>query len=159
MNIALAFLMQNWERLSLERFGVPSRLSYVMATPRFRSSSHVIFLILADGLPDPILVVKVPRLPGDTDGLDREAANLRMVQAVLPGGFDSIPHLVTYEPFPGTSRSKLNAPGRSVTGPSTEPALSPSTSSGQASSKGSGHRSATGHGPVASGNLDLLRMV
>jgi aminoglycoside phosphotransferase len=99
MNMVLTFLTRNWQRLSLERFGAPSRLSCVIATPRFRSSSHIIFFILADGLTDPILIVKVPRLPGDNDRLDREAVNLRMVHAARTGGFDSIPRLVAYEDY------------------------------------------------------------
>ena len=97
--MVLTFLTKNWQRLSLERFGMPSRLSCVTVTPRFRASSHIIFFVLADGLTDPILIVKVPRLPGDNDRLNREATNLQTVHTARPGGFDSIPRLVTYEDY------------------------------------------------------------
>lgn len=96
MNAVLIFLMKHWQRLGFE---TPCRFSSVIATPRFRASSHVIFFILADGRADPILVVKVPRLPGDTARLDREAANLRLVQSARAGGFDSIPRVVAYEDY------------------------------------------------------------
>lgn len=99
MNMVLTFLTRNWQRLSLERFGMPSRLSCVVATPRFRASSHIIFFVLADGLQDPILVVKVPRLPGDNDRLNREATNLRTVHTARSGEFDSVPSVIAYEDY------------------------------------------------------------
>ncbi|MGH9147929.1 MAG: phosphotransferase [Vicinamibacterales bacterium] len=69
----------------------------MLATPRFRASGHVIFLVLADWLRTPILVGKVPRLAADNGGLAREAANLRMLQTIRSGGFDSVPQVVAYE--------------------------------------------------------------
>jgi len=102
MNTVAAFLKTNWERLALDQFGSPSRLSCILATPRFRSSRHVIFLVLDEGVPDPVLVAKVPRLKGDHGCLDRERANLRAVQAVRPGGFRSIPRVVAYEDYVGS---------------------------------------------------------
>jgi aminoglycoside phosphotransferase len=99
MNVVLTFLEKNWTRLGLERFGAPSRLSCVIATPRFRASSHLIFFILAEKRSAPILVVKVPRLLGDNDRLDREAANLRATHAARAGGFESIPQVVAYEDY------------------------------------------------------------
>ena len=53
MNTIQTFLESNWQRLDLARYGKPDRLSYVIVTPRFRASSHVVFLLLADGRPDP----------------------------------------------------------------------------------------------------------
>jgi aminoglycoside phosphotransferase (APT) family kinase protein len=102
MNRVAAFLAKNWERLALDRFGAPSRLLYVVSTPRFRASKHVIFIILAEDSSDPILIAKVPRLTGALHSLDREAANLRAVQGVRAGGFDSIPRVVAYEDHAGS---------------------------------------------------------
>ena len=99
MNIALRFLVTHWRRLPLEEFRVPSRLSCIMATPRFRASSHVILFVFADGESDPILVMKVPRLPGDNARLDLEAANLRKLHATRFGGFHSIPRVVACEDY------------------------------------------------------------
>lgn len=101
MNIVLTFLAQNWQRLGLERFGPASALSSVIATPRFRASSHVIFFIMAPGQPSPFLVVKTPRLTGDHGRLDGEAENLRLVHSAQAGGFASIPRLVAYEDYVG----------------------------------------------------------
>lgn len=94
MNVAAAYLERNWERLGLSPYDTPDRLVWVAVTPRFRASAHVVFMALADGSPDPVLVAKVSRLPGSADTLLREAANLRAVQAARAGGFDSVPRLV-----------------------------------------------------------------
>ena len=48
MNTIATFLVNNWERLALTRFGEPSHLSCILATPRFRASRHVVFLIFAN---------------------------------------------------------------------------------------------------------------
>lgn len=103
MNSLETFLRENWQRLTLERFGSRGRLSCVLATPRFRASSHVVFLILSDRLTTPILIGKVPRLTGDVRPLAREAANLRALQTARAGGFDSVPQLVAYEDSPSQS--------------------------------------------------------
>jgi aminoglycoside phosphotransferase (APT) family kinase protein len=101
MNFVMNFLSQNWQRLGLQTLGSPAGLVSVAATPRFQASAHVIFFILTPANPQPILVVKVPRLPGDTGRLDREAENLRAVQALRDGGFDSIPKVMAYEDYLG----------------------------------------------------------
>jgi thiamine kinase-like enzyme len=99
MNTVLNFLRQNWPRLQLQNYGDPSRLSCIIATPRFRASAHLIFFILSGNDPRPIFVAKTPRLPGDTQRLDREVMNLRLVQAARPSGFDSIPRVLAYEDY------------------------------------------------------------
>lgn len=99
MNTVLTFLEANRQRLALERYGVPQQLSCVVVTPRFRASSHVVFLILARGRPEPLLVAKVPRLAGASIGVEREVANLRAVQALRADGFDSIPRVVAFEEY------------------------------------------------------------
>jgi aminoglycoside phosphotransferase (APT) family kinase protein len=101
MNSVLTFLEQHHQRLELARYGVTDadrgRLSALLLTPRFRASSHVVFLIFAPGRAEPLLVAKLPRLAELTDSLAREAANLQQIQRQRPGGFDSIPRLVTFE--------------------------------------------------------------
>ncbi|CAN5421018.1 hypothetical protein BH10CHL1_BH10CHL1_45260 [soil metagenome] len=99
MNMVLNFLTRHWQGLGLEQLGAPTDLACVMATPRFRASSHVIFFILTAKQPTPILVVKAPRLPGDHARLDLEAANLKRVHNVRMGGFASIPRLIAYEDY------------------------------------------------------------
>jgi aminoglycoside phosphotransferase len=97
MNFVLAYLNENWRRLDLTGHSIPKHPSCVLVTPRFRVSSHVVFLVLARDQSTPVLVVKVPRLSGANEMIEREAANLRMIQAAHPGGFDSIPRVIAFE--------------------------------------------------------------
>jgi len=101
MNAVLTFLEENRLRLGLEALGDPSGWSCVLATPRFRASSHVIFFVLREGDRKPLLVAKVPRLPGDHARLQREAENLYAGFHARPGGFDSIPQVLAYEEYCG----------------------------------------------------------
>lgn len=98
-NTVLTFLEANRERLDLARYGADGPLSCVVITPRFRASSHVVFLVLAHGRPDPVLVAKTPRLAGASASIEREVANLRAVQSLRAGGFDSIPRVVAFEEY------------------------------------------------------------
>lgn len=97
MNSVLTLLDENWQRFGLEAYGSPQQLTYVMVTPRFHASSHVVFLILPQDRPQPVLVAKVPRLAGEGETLVREAANLRGVQASREGGFSSVPRVIAFE--------------------------------------------------------------
>lgn len=99
MKLVLKFLAKNWQRLELQRFGDPSRLSCVMMTPRFRASSHVICFILTEGRTGPIFVVKLPRLPGDNERLDREVSNLHIANHGRTEEDHSIPRIVAYEDY------------------------------------------------------------
>ncbi len=101
MNTVARYMRQHWDRLSLGRVGPPDHLSCLLLTPRFRASRHVVFLVLANGSPDPILIAKVPRLRGDFSFLQREVGNLQAAQAARAGGFDSIPRVVAYEEYEG----------------------------------------------------------
>lgn len=97
MNSILTFLNSNRQRLGLEQYGVPAKLTTVLITPRFHASSHVVFLVLPEDRPEPILVAKVPRLAGAGETLEREVANLQAVQASRDGGFNSIPRVIAFE--------------------------------------------------------------
>jgi len=101
MNTILTFLCKNQRRLALQAWGDPARWSCVLATPRFRASSHVIFFILPENGKHPILIAKVPRLPGDHSRLEREMKNLQAGFHARPGGFDSIPRVITFEEYGG----------------------------------------------------------
>jgi hypothetical protein len=98
-SVVHAFLAGSWARLGLDRQFASRPLSFVVLTPRFRSSSHLIYLILHEGKPDPVLVAKVPRLRGRCAKTEGEAERLQEIQAYRPGGFDSIPRLVAFETF------------------------------------------------------------
>ncbi len=101
MNTVLTFLRENRQRLNLGTYGVPESLNCILLTPRFRASSNVVFLIIPDDQVEPVLVAKVPRLEGASEGAEREASNLQAVQSLRPGGFDSIPRVVAFESYYG----------------------------------------------------------
>ena len=103
MNFVQDYLSLNWQRLSLEKFGDARSIGSVMITPRFRSSSNVLFAILADKQKEPFLIVKVPRLPGDHARLHHEARNLEMVPAAWRAASDSVPSLIAYEEYAGNT--------------------------------------------------------
>jgi aminoglycoside phosphotransferase len=101
MNAAIAFLQQNRARLRLDAQQVPERLSAIALTPRFQASRHVVFMVLAEATGRPVLVVKIPRLADASDTLEREAANLRALESLRPGGFPSVPRVVAFERHAG----------------------------------------------------------
>jgi aminoglycoside phosphotransferase len=101
MNTVLTFLESNRRRLELERYAAGGRLTCVVVTPRFRASSHVVFLLVPVGSTEPVLVAKLPRLSGASASIEREVANLRACHALKPGGFDSIPRVVAFEEYLG----------------------------------------------------------
>jgi aminoglycoside phosphotransferase (APT) family kinase protein len=101
MNLVQDFLAQNRERLELDRYGVPPRLRTILLTPRFRSSSHVIFLLLPDESQNPVLVAKMPRSGGASPALLREASALQAIQRLQAAAPGSVPELVALESFRG----------------------------------------------------------
>jgi aminoglycoside phosphotransferase len=101
MNVILNYLSKNWNRLNLARFGSSSTITSTLMTPRFQASGHIIFFILKENVPNPILVAKVPRLPGDNQRLDREVSILNEVHNFRIGGFESIPQVLAYEDWAG----------------------------------------------------------
>ncbi len=97
MNTILTYLSENWQRLKLEKYGTPAKLSSVILTPGFQASSHLIVFVLNKGQQAPFLVVKLPRISGDHHRLDLEAESLRRLHASKSGGYDSVPRVVAYE--------------------------------------------------------------
>ena len=92
------FLELRREELELGRFGLARGMTCVLVTPRFRASRHVVVLVLPAGGDRPVLVAKIPRLPGDDDGVLREEAALAAVQSARAEGFDTIPRVVAFAP-------------------------------------------------------------
>jgi aminoglycoside phosphotransferase (APT) family kinase protein len=116
MNAVATYLTAHRERLGLARLGVAEPPCCVLVTPRFRASRHVIVLVLASGRRDPVLVAKLPRLPGAGAGLAREAANLRAAGSALADvDAGTAPALVAFEPAPAYPLLLETAlPGRSL---------------------------------------------
>jgi aminoglycoside phosphotransferase len=73
------------------------RASCILLTPRFRTSRHVVGLIVPEGAVEPKLVVKMPRVPGDGGGLAREAGVLKAVQEAWPEISETVPRIVAFE--------------------------------------------------------------
>jgi hypothetical protein len=66
----------------------------ILVTPRFRASRHVVSLVLGeDG--EPAFVAKTPRLRGDDEGVERECAALRALEAAGRG--ETVPRVVSFE--------------------------------------------------------------
>jgi aminoglycoside phosphotransferase (APT) family kinase protein len=82
---------------AFEPLGRIERASCILLTPRFRTSRHVIGLLVPEGADEPTLVLKMPRVPGDSGGLAREAAVLRAVHKALPGISKTVPRIVAFE--------------------------------------------------------------
>jgi hypothetical protein len=75
--------------------------SYALGTPKARWCSVTFLIFVPGSSPQPVLVVKAPRL-GDVERcLAREAEALRQVHATRPGGFDCIPRLVAHDVVDG----------------------------------------------------------
>lgn len=101
MNVVLSFLEANRTRLKLADYGVKGSLASIVITPRFRASSHVIFLVSTGDQAEPVVVAKVPRLAQATASIEREVTNLRAVQNLRPEGFASVPRVITFEAYRG----------------------------------------------------------
>lgn len=99
LSVVLAFLDDRWDHLGLDRHLASRRPSFVVLTPQFRNSSHLIFLLLPESGGEPVLVAKVPRVRGRCAKLEREAERLREIQGCRPSGFESIPRLVAFEAY------------------------------------------------------------
>jgi aminoglycoside phosphotransferase (APT) family kinase protein len=65
----------------------------LLVTPRFRTSRHVIELVPDHTGSSVALVVKLPRLAGDTSGIEHEAATLRELAQRWPEGVGSFPEV------------------------------------------------------------------
>ncbi len=100
-NAVLTFLLQNKDRLGLEEFGAADRFTSVIATPRFKASSHLIFFVFPENVKKPVLIAKVPRLAGDHSRLCRERNNLKALQELLPKDLSSAPRVVAFEDYFG----------------------------------------------------------
>jgi Phosphotransferase enzyme family len=89
---------------------------FVLLTPRFRASRHVVSLLLPPGGREPSEVCKRPRLFDDTGPIAREAAALRAVEFGAPGTAATAPRLGalrTESPDPGLLETALL--GRPIT--------------------------------------------
>lgn len=91
---ATAFDLLTSIRAGWETWGLgprPTRLDRLLLTGGLRSINKPVLLVFADGEPRPRLAVKMARVPEAIPGLVREAAVLRAVHALQPGGIKGVP--------------------------------------------------------------------
>jgi aminoglycoside phosphotransferase (APT) family kinase protein len=101
MNTVASFLESNHARLGTADYQLHKGFSSLVITPRFRASSHVIFMLIPNGTTEPTLVAKMPRLKDASASLAREAAALESIQRLHGGKLHTIPRLVAYEEYRG----------------------------------------------------------
>ncbi len=87
-------LREHLEASDRERYGIGRTWATVLLTPQFVTSRHVVALVFAVGSTRPVLVVKVPRRPGDNEGVRRETDMLRRLDAVNAAGVMGFPEVV-----------------------------------------------------------------
>jgi Phosphotransferase enzyme family len=101
VNLVERLLATRREQLGLDRLSVPSQLSSVFVTPRFRTSRHVIALVAPAGSGRPCLVAKLPRRVDDDAGLRREWTSLRHLHDMWPEGRGSYPEVLLLDHVDG----------------------------------------------------------
>lgn len=100
MSGIVSFLRSHQERLGLGARGIEEPISFVLVTPRFRASRHVVVLVLGRRS-QPALVVKIARLAEDAAGVDHEADVLGALQEAGANRFETIPQVVLREQWRG----------------------------------------------------------
>jgi aminoglycoside phosphotransferase (APT) family kinase protein len=91
-------------------------LRSLLVTPRFAASRHVVFLLFPPREDEPSLVAKMPRLPDDVGGIEREAVALGALDRLRADGFDGAPRVVAFEDEPGRALLAETAlPGGPIT--------------------------------------------
>ena len=97
MNLVLDFVDRHREQIASHEPRAAEALAYVVLTPRFRASRHVVFLLVHRSSGAPLLVAKVARLGDSGAWSEREAENLRAAHAARRGGLASIPRVLACE--------------------------------------------------------------
>jgi aminoglycoside phosphotransferase len=90
--VLLHYLSQNWERLGLPSAAAAQHITFAAATPRFRTSAHVVFFLFLGG--ELRLVTKVSRLPGEDVHLLREA---RILTDLAQTDAQNVPRLIAMD--------------------------------------------------------------
>lgn len=84
-------------KVKLSPPGLPdlSELTCILSTPRFESSAHVILLFMDPSRPDPVVVAKAARVPGDCRSLRNEAESLSALHEMWPDAATSTPRVLS----------------------------------------------------------------
>ncbi len=95
------FLIDRSREDGVSKLGIGPNAPFLALTPRFRNSSHLVFLLFAGDADAPAIAVKLARRAGRSQGLEEEADRLRAIHALRSGGFVSIPRVIACEVFEG----------------------------------------------------------
>lgn len=96
MNAILTSVDALRDRPELDRVDLDEKARCVILTPRFRTSRHVVALLIPNGASEPRFVVKMPRLAGDGAGIAHEALTLTALRDRNPSAAGSIPEVVAW---------------------------------------------------------------
>jgi thiamine kinase-like enzyme len=96
MNAILTRVDALRDRLELDRVDLGEKARCVILTPRFRTSRHVVALLIPNGAGEPRFVVKMPRLEGDGAAIAHEARALTALRESDPRVAESIPEVVAW---------------------------------------------------------------
>lgn len=103
MNDILNLVVKNWHRWSGQPPVTAADISCLLLTPRFETSRNVVYLFFSKQSESPVLVGKMPRLPGDDADLIKEKENLVSVHAATNGCLSSVPRAVAIEQCGGNT--------------------------------------------------------
>ncbi len=99
-NLVTEYLACNKDRPEFRKFGDVMQWTSVVATPRFKASSHLIFFVLGKRRAEPVMIAKVPRLPDDTQRLQSEFQNLTALNNMQTS--EGVPRVLAFEEFQGS---------------------------------------------------------
>jgi len=94
VNVVDQLLHDHYDEFDLESLGLGRRWSTVLLTPRFVTSRHIVALVYRNAQRHPTLVAKVPRRPGDNEGVRREAQVLHDLARHGEGRVSGVPVVV-----------------------------------------------------------------
>lgn len=94
MNLIERLLHERYDELQLAGAGLARRFETAVLTPHFVTSRHVVALVFSTGDPRSRVVAKIPRRPGDNEGVDREARMLRRLAELNGGPVAGVPAVV-----------------------------------------------------------------
>jgi aminoglycoside phosphotransferase len=94
VNLVERLLHERYDELHLADAGLSRRFETAVLTPHFVTSRHVVALVFSTGDPRSRVVAKIPRRPGDNEGVDREARMLRRLAELNGGPVAGVPAVV-----------------------------------------------------------------
>ena len=94
MNLVERVLAERYDELGLAAVNLPRRMDTVLLTPRFVTSRHLVALVSRREDSRPLVVAKIPRRPGDNQGVHHEAATLRRLTALAGSPVPGVPLLL-----------------------------------------------------------------